>query len=81
MKSSARYSGNFEFITFLGEFEKGVLVGNIVFIRNECLFPGFIGGCIGVRNKQIVREPLCDSRDMFFPRSDSFPMSPEKLLA
>ena len=33
---------------------------------------------IVVRNKQIAREPLRGSRDLFVPRYDSFPMNPEK---
>ena len=57
-----------------------VLVGNIVNIRNECLFFG--GGVHGVwivaRNKQITRELLRGSRNLFVPRYDSYPMNPEK---
>ena len=30
------------------------------------------------RNKQIAREPLCGSRDLFVPHYDSFPMNPEE---
>ena len=55
-----------------------VLVGNIVNIRNECLYFLVHGEWIGARNKQIVQEPLRGSRDLFVPRSDSFPMNPEK---
>ena len=55
-----------------------ILVGNIVNIRNECLFFWVHGEWIGARNKLIVREPLRGSRDLFVPRSDSFPMNPER---
>ena len=54
------------------------LVRNIVNIRNECLFFCVHGEWIVSRNKQIVREPLRGSRDLFVPRYDSFPMNPEK---
>ena len=36
------------------------------------------GEWIVARNKQIVREPLRGSRDLFVPRYDLFPMNPEK---
>ena len=36
------------------------------------------GDWIVARNKQIVREPLRGSRDLFVPRYNSFPMNPEK---
>ena len=36
------------------------------------------GEWIVARNKQIGREPLRGSRDLFVPRYDSFPMNPEK---
>ena len=55
-----------------------VFVGNIVNIRNECLFFWVHGEWIVARSKQIVREPLRGSRDLFVPRYDSFPMNPEK---
>ena len=55
-----------------------VFVGSIVNIRNECLFVWVHGEWIVARNKQIVREPLRGSRDLFVPRYDSFPMNPEK---
>ena len=55
-----------------------VLVGSIVNIRNECLFVWVHGEWIVARNKQIIWEPLCSSRDLFVPRYDSFPMNPEK---
>ena len=55
-----------------------VLVGSIVNIRNECLFVWVHGEWIVARNKQIVREPLRGSRDLFVPRYDSFPMNPDK---
>ena len=54
------------------------LVGNIVNIRNECLFFWVHGVWIVARNKQITREPLRGSRDLFVPRYDSYPMNPEK---
>ena len=57
---------------------KGSLFGSIVNIRNECLFFWVHGEWIVARNKQIVREPLRGSRDLFVPRYDSFPMNPEK---
>ena len=57
---------------------KRVLVGNIVNIRNECLFFCVHGVWIVARNKQITREPLRGSRDLFVPRYDSYPMNPEK---
>ena len=41
-----------------------VLVGNIVNIRNECLFFWVHGVWIVARNKQINREPLRGSRDI-----------------
>ena len=37
---------------------ESVFLGNIVNIRNECLFSGFMGEWIVARNKQIAREPL-----------------------
>ena len=55
-----------------------VLVGNIVNIRNECLIFWVHGEWIVARNKQIVREPLRNLRDLFVPRSDSFPVNQEK---
>ena len=55
-----------------------VFVGSIVNIRNECLFFWVHGEWIVARNKQIAREPLRGSRDLFVPRYDSFPMNPEK---
>ena len=55
-----------------------VFVGSIVNLRNECLFVWVHGEWIVVRNKQIVREPLRCSRNLFVPRYDSFPMNPEK---
>ena len=55
-----------------------VLVGNIVNIRNECLFFWVHGVWIVALNKQITREPLCDSHDLFVPCNDSYPMNPEK---
>ena len=33
---------------------------------------------LAVRNKQIAREPLRGSRDLFVPHCDSFPMNREK---
>ena len=48
-----------------------VFVGSIVNIRNECLFVWVHGEWIVARNKQIVREPLRSSRDLFVPRYDS----------
>ena len=36
------------------------------------------GVWIVARNKQITREPLRGSRDLFVPRYDSYPMNPEK---
>ena len=53
-------------------------VGNIVNIRNECLFLWDHGEWIVARNKQIARELLHGSRDLFVPRYDSYPMNPEK---
>ena len=55
-----------------------VFVEGIVNIRNECLFFWVHGELIVARNKQIDREPLRGSRDLFVPRYDSFPMNPEK---
>ena len=55
-----------------------VYVESIVNIRNECLFSGFMGEWIVARNKQIIREPLRGSRDLFVPRYDSFPHEPRK---
>ena len=63
---------------FLWEFKKGSLVGSIVNIRNESLFFRVHGEWIVARNKQIGREPLRGSRDLFVPPNDSFPMNPEK---
>ena len=47
-------------------------------LRNECLFFWVHGEWIVARNKQIGREPLRGSRDLFVPCYDSFPMNPEK---
>ena len=55
-----------------------VLVGNIVNIRNECFFFLVHRVWIVAPNKQITREPLRGSRDLFVPRYDSYPMNPEK---
>ena len=44
---------------------------------NECLFFWVHGEWIVARNKQIGREPLRGSRDLFVPCYDSFPMNPE----
>ena len=55
-----------------------VFVGRIVNIRNECIFFCVHGEWIVARNKQIDREPLRGSRDLFVPRYDSFPMNLEK---
>ena len=38
------------------------------------------GEWVGARNKQIAREPLRGSRDIFFPRSDSFPLKKKTLI-
>ena len=78
MKLSARYCGNFEFITFSRRILERVFVGSIVNIRNECIFFWVHGKWIIARNKQIAREPLRGSRDLFFPRYDSFPHEPRK---
>ena len=78
MKLSARYCGNFEFITFSRRILERVFVGNIVNIRNECLFFWIHRKWIVARNKQIAREPLRGSRDLLVPSYDSFPMNPEK---
>ena len=37
-----------------------------------------MGEWIRAQNKQIIREPLCDSHDLFVPGSDSFPHEPWK---
>ena len=63
---------------FSGRILERVLVGNIVNIRNECLFFSVHGEWIVSRNKQIVREPLRGSCDLFVPRYDSIPMNREK---
>ena len=55
-----------------------VIVGSIVNIRNECLYFWVHGEWIVARNKQITREPLRGSRDLFVPRYDSFPMNPKR---
>ena len=78
MKLSARYCGNFEFITFLGELIERVFVGGIVNNKEWVSFFWVHGEWIVARNKQIEREPLRGSRDLFVPRYDSFPMNPEK---
>ena len=78
MELRARYCGNFDFITFIWEFQKGSLIGSIVNIRNECLVLWFHGELIVARNKQIGREPLRGSRDLFVPRYESFAINPEK---
>ena len=47
--------------------------------RVNCyLFFSVHGKWIAVRNKQIAREPLRGSRDLFVPHCDSFPMNREK---
>ena len=55
-----------------------VFVGSIVNIKNECLFIWIHGEWIVARNKQIARELLRGSRDLFVTCYDSFPMNPEK---
>ena len=55
-----------------------VFVGSIVNIRNECLFVWVHGEWIVARNKQIVREPLRGSRDLFVPRYGFIPHEPRK---
>ena len=54
-----------------------VFVVRIVNIRNECLFSGSWEWIVA-RNKQIDREPLRGSRDLFVPRYDSFPWTQKK---
>ena len=56
----------------------GVFVGGIVNIRNECLFFWVHRKWIVVRNKQIAREQLRGSHDLFVPHYDSYPLNPEK---
>ena len=68
----------FEINNFSRRILERVLVGNIVNIRNEFLFFWVHGVWIVARNKQITREPLRGSRDLFVPRYDSYPMNPEK---
>ena len=58
MKLSVRYCGDFELKNFSWRILERVLVGNIVNIRNECLFFWVHGVWIVARNKQITREPL-----------------------
>ena len=55
-----------------------VFVGRIVNIRNECLFFWVHGEWIVARNKQIDREPLRGSRDLFVPRLRFIPHEPRK---
>ena len=54
-----------------------VIDGRIVNIRNECLYFWVHGEWIVARNKQITREPLRGSRDLFVPRYDSLPHEPQ----
>ena len=46
--------------------------------REPRFFFSVHGKWIAVRNKQIAREPLRGSRDLFVPHCDSFPMNREK---
>ena len=55
-----------------------VLVGNIVNIRNECLFFWVYGVWLVARNKQITREPLRGSRDLFVCATIHTPRTQEK---
>ena len=55
-----------------------VFVGSIVKLRNEGLFFWVYGEGIVARNKQMAREPLGSSSDLFVLRYDLFPMNPEK---
>ena len=50
----------------------------ITLLRNECLFFWVHGEWIGARDKQIAWTAKRFSYDLFVPRSDSFPMNPEK---
>ena len=66
---------------WINNFSRSILervVGNIVNIRNEFLFFWVYGVWIVARNKQITREPLRGSRDLFVPRYVSYPMNPKK---
>ena len=78
--NEVKYSLLWEFLiyNFSRRILERVFVGSIVNIRNECLFVWIHGEWIVARNKQIVREPLRGSRDLFVPRYDSFPMNPDK---
>ena len=55
-----------------------------VFVWKHCKYKEWVsffwvhGEWIVARNKQIGREPLRGSRDLFVPCYDSFPMNPEK---
>ena len=62
---------------FSENFRKG-LFGSIVNIRNESLIFWVHGEWIGTRDKQIAWTAKRFSGDLFVPRSDSFPMNPEK---
>ena len=77
MKLSVRYCGNFELISFLWEFEKESLLEHCKY-KEWMSFFWVHGVWIIARNKQITREPLRGSRDLFVPRYDSYPMNPEK---
>ena len=58
----------------------GVFGGSIVNvnIRNGRLFVWVHGEWIGARDKQIARTAKRFLGDLFVPRSDSFPINPEK---
>ena len=63
---------------FYGRILERDFIESIVNIRNECIFFLVDGEWIVARNKQIERDSLRGSRDLFVPRYDSFPMNPEK---
>ena len=78
IRSSSRFLREIWISYFARRNLEGVFVRGIVNIRNECLFFSVHGKWIAVRNKQIAREPLRGSRDLFVPHCDSFPMNREK---
>ena len=78
IRSSSRFLREIWISYFARRILEGIFVGGIVNIRNECLFFSVHGKWIAVRNKQIAREPLCGSRDLFVPHCIHFPWTEKK---
>ena len=73
MSLSTRYCGNFEFITFLGDFRKGLCWKHCKYKERVFFFLGSWG--MNLSTKQTKHRSSL--QDLCVSHSDSFPMNPE----